>query len=202
MTSHYSLSFPQVVHESSCSCFVASVASGASGASVAAELAHPASQVCMSHAAATGSTATQANTNPTRADSPRSILSASGSSAGVVVIVDPGRLLSHSFSTPPCSTHCGVLPASRCAFSQRQLARRRWADHRCLWFPFLALLRRPRHHCIDAQVTWLTRNTRLTHAANCPSPRRPPQPTPPNHRPLRLSRRRDPRPRVVRNSSS
>ena len=51
----------------------------------------------MSHVAATGSTATLANANPTRAASASSTLSGSGSSAGVVVVVDPGRLMSHSF---------------------------------------------------------------------------------------------------------
>ena len=72
------------------------------------ELAHPASQVCMSHAAATGSTTTRANTNPTRADSPRSILSASGSSAGVVVIVDPA-----SVPLLPRLPHSSMLDALR-----------------------------------------------------------------------------------------
>lgn len=43
-------------------------------------------------------------------------------------------------------------------------------------------------------LTWLTPNARRTHAANCPSPRRPPRPTHPNHRPRCLPSTCDPRP--------
>ena len=148
----------------------------------------------MSHAAATGSTTTRANykSHPCRFSAVHPLR--------VRVVRRGGRNRGPGAASVPLILHSSMLDALRrvAGFAVCFLATttRPQAVGRPSLFvpPSLALLRRPRHHCIDAQVTWLTRNTRLTHAAICPSPAAPRDP-PPRTTDHTVFRRREPRSR-------